>query len=39
MIGTLEGSFTLLDLSEEMLDIARARFENAPNFSYVAQTI
>jgi len=31
-----EGSFTLLDLSEEMLDIARARFENAPNFSYVA---
>lgn len=31
-----KGSFTLLDLSEEMLDIARVRFENAPNFSYVA---
>jgi tRNA (cmo5U34)-methyltransferase len=30
-----QGGFTLLDLSEEMLDIARARFENAPNFSYV----
>jgi len=31
-----QGSFTLLDLSEEMLDIARARFQNASNFSYVA---
>lgn len=32
-----QGSFTLLDLSEEMLDIARARFQNLANFSYVAE--
>ncbi|BDZ69916.1 class I SAM-dependent methyltransferase [Methanobacterium petrolearium] len=31
-----QGSFTLLDLSGEMLDIARARFQNLDNFSYVA---
>lgn len=30
-----QGSFTLLDLSEEMLDIAQARFQNLANFSYV----
>lgn len=30
-----EGHFTLLDLSDEMLEIARARFENAPNFRYM----
>lgn len=30
-----QGYFTLLDLSEEMLDIAKSRFENAQNFDYV----
>jgi len=30
-----EGDFILLDLSEEMLNIARTRFENAANFHYV----
>ncbi|MEN6329872.1 MAG: methyltransferase domain-containing protein [Methanobacteriaceae archaeon] len=30
-----QGHFTLLDLSEEMLQIARERFRNAPHFSYV----
>jgi tRNA (cmo5U34)-methyltransferase len=29
------GDFILLDLSEEMLNIARTRFENSPNFHYV----
>jgi tRNA (cmo5U34)-methyltransferase len=29
------GHFTLLDLSEKMLKIAKDRFRNAPNFSYV----
>lgn len=29
------GDFTLLDLSEEMLNIARTRFEDLPNFNYV----
>jgi tRNA (cmo5U34)-methyltransferase len=30
-----QGHFTLLDLSGEMLNIARTRFENAQNFHYV----
>jgi len=29
------GDFVLLDLSEEMLNIARTRFENSSNFNYV----
>ena len=29
------GHFTLLDLSEKMLKIAKDRFKNAPNFNYV----
>ncbi len=30
-----QGLFTLLDISEEMLMIARDRFKNVPNFNYV----
>ena len=30
-----EGDFVLLDLSEEMLNIARSRFENVPDFHYL----
>lgn len=30
-----QGHFTLLDLSDEMLDIARSRFNHAENFDYV----
>lgn len=30
-----DGQFTLLDISPEMLSIARARSKNAPNFRYV----
>jgi tRNA (cmo5U34)-methyltransferase len=30
-----EGCFTLLDLSEEMLQVAESRFNKDPNFSYI----